>query len=106
MKIKNKSPNFRAEKVQHFFKTEHFLLRQYERKVSDELVKYALQSIRPSSGKHIIMVSGKLVKKFLKKDETLFIIVHQKSLIICYLGEIHLSKSKYSGIKNYQIVNE
>lgn len=89
-----------------FFKTDHFIFRQWDRKITDELVSHALRNVSPTQGHYCIIVSRRIVKQFLKIEKELYIITQNKRLITCYLEKIHLCKSKKIKDISYIIIDK
>lgn len=68
-----------------FVKTEHFLLRQRERGVSDKELSIALAKIESCEGSQLLVVSRLLIRKCSNiKCQELFIKIDGKILITCF----------------------
>ena len=71
-------------KINYFFKTEHFMHRQWERGLSDKILENILPQVNRCNHKLIIIVSRVYLKQISnKKSLDLFIILNGKSLITC-----------------------
>lgn len=102
----SKKSSFRREKIGVFYKTEHFLLRQWERKISDEILLFALKTIPCSKERTYIIVSRKITSKKLGVNCELFILKDGKNLVTCFLTKIETFKSSIKRKQNYLIINE
>ncbi len=76
-------------RINSFYKTKHFLLRQWERNIHDEILYYTLSSKWYFNKKTILIISKKILKKYgLNTNQELFLVVKKKILITCYYSEI------------------
>ena len=71
--------------IHEFRKTYHFLLRQWDRNISDAMLTILLEKVKPAKGKRLLVVSRRLLRKLFKiKCCELFIKVDGNSLITCF----------------------
>jgi hypothetical protein len=76
-------------KIAGYTKTEHFMLRQWERKVCDEILFKVLNKLDSSKGDFVLVVSRKIIQSICKtKTKELFILINGKTLITCFFGEL------------------
>ena len=91
-------------KIAGYSKTEHFMLRQWQRKVSDETLFKVLNKVDKVKGDFILVVSRNIVKELNCKDkQELFVLINGKTLITCFFGELSslmLNKKK----RNYKLI--
>jgi len=81
--------------VAGYTKTDHFLLRQWERKIPDEVIKAILDRIGKIHHSTLIIISRNFLKKYWKCfTEELFLIVDRRTLITCYFGKITMYSKK------------
>lgn len=106
MKTQLKKQSYRLDRIGAFFKTEHFLYRQWERKITDEMLLFSLAKVSPTTSKMYIIVSRKSIKNFDRRNSELFILVHKKKLITCFCQKIENFQSDKHKRFNYQIVNK
>lgn len=106
MKTQFTNHPFRNEKIGNFYKTEHFLLRQWERKVSDEILELSLAGLKCEITNLIIIVSRKIIKNHQDVNAELFILVDKKSLKTCFFEKIEIFQSRNNKISNYKIVSK
>lgn len=78
--------------INNFYKTEHFLLRQWERKISDQCLKLVLEKVKQTNQNTLIIVSRKVLRKLnVNMNQELFVKVDDNTLITCF----------YCDFKNY-----
>lgn len=91
-------------KIAGYSKTEHFMLRQWQRNVSDDILFTSLNKLDSHKGNFLLVVSRDFVKrKSNLKTQELFVLVKGKTLITCFFGELKnllASKKKL----NYKII--
>jgi hypothetical protein len=76
-------------KIAGYTKTEHFMLRQWERKVSDQILFSALNRLNKTEGDFVLIVSRKIVQTICKTNaKELFVLINGKTLITCFYGEL------------------
>ena len=74
-----------CNKVCDFYKTEHFLYRQWDRGISDNVLEDILSKVKLCTCEQIVIVSRVYLRnKTNKKSLDLFIVLNGKSLITCY----------------------
>jgi hypothetical protein len=72
------------EQILGYYKTDHFLFRQWDRNIPDILLK-AILPREISTKRQLFVVSKKIVRKFLKKyNKELIIKADGKVLITCF----------------------
>jgi hypothetical protein len=77
--------NVMESKIAGYFKTEHFLYRQWDRGVSDLELNFILNRLHEIKGQQLLIVSRKLIKKCSnKKCLDLFIKIEGRTLITCF----------------------
>jgi hypothetical protein len=73
------------ESIAGYFKTEHFLYRQWDRGVSNIELNFILNRVEAKKGPQLLVVSRKIIKKYSnKKCLDLFIKIEGKKLITCF----------------------
>jgi len=91
-------------KIAGYTKTEHFMLRQWERKVSDQILYSVLNKLDTAEGDFVLVVSRKIVQTICKtKTKELFVLINGKTLITCFYGELSslmLCRKK----RNYKLI--
>jgi hypothetical protein len=88
-------------RISGYFKTEHFLYRQWDRGVTDDLLKAVLPS-EVSLEKQLFVVSRKITKKYLKNCKTeLLIKTDGKTLITCFYCDFQDYFFNAKKIENY-----
>lgn len=75
-------------KIKGFIKSEHFLLRQWQRKVDDELLSLVLNKRKFNKDICVLVISKKIVKKISKVNHELFILIRGNILVTCFYGEM------------------
>ena len=88
-----------------YFKTEHFLYRQWDRGVSDNELNFVLNRIQVKKRQQLLVVSRKIIRKYCnKKCLELFIKIEGKTLITCFYCDFqdYLNPKKK---ENYQIIS-
>jgi hypothetical protein len=93
------------ESIAGYFKTEHFLYRQWDRGVSNIELNFVLNRIQAKDGQQLLIVSRKIIKKCSnKKCLELFIKIEGKKLITCFYCDFqdYLNSKKK---ENYQIIS-
>lgn len=89
-----------------YFKTDHFLFRQWERDVPDDLLKSILPP-NVSSNKQLLVISKKLVRKYLKKSNSeLLIKTDGKILITCFYCNFQDYFFNAQKKENYYFINQ
>ncbi len=102
--------------ILHFHKTEHFLFRQWDRDIDDNLLLKSLNAIEVQpKGKNLIIVGANTINQWIKDAEidvkykslgiNLFIVIHDKTLITCFREKL----SHYQGRKdnlNYLLIQK
>jgi len=92
--------------INNFYKTEHFLMRQWERKINDKCLKFVLDMVKPTHSNTLIMVSRKVLKKFnINKNQELFVKVDENTLNTCFYCEFKNYKPQKRN-QEYLIVND
>lgn len=93
------------ESIAGFFKTEHFLYRQWDRGVSNGELNYVLNRVEAKEGPQLIIVSRKIIRKCMnKKCVELFIKIEGKKLITCFYCDFqNYLNSKRT--ENFQIIS-
>ena len=94
MKPRITNSSFRTERIGIFYKTEHFLHRQWARDISDEILRFSLLGLDSTESKLFIIVSRKIVKKHHGKNIELFILIRKRSLITCFFEKIENFQSQ------------
>ena len=93
------------KKVAGYSKTEHFLLRQWERKVSDYLLLLALNRLKKTGKKFFMVVPRNFIKKYLNEETLeLFVLIKNGKLITCFYNTI-ASQMKKDNRNEYIIVS-
>lgn len=82
--VKKTKRTFRSERIGSFFKTEHFLKRQWERKVPNEMLSCVLKEIKSINKKRYIIISRNIVSAFCQMKEELFIVTDGTTLVTCF----------------------
>lgn len=76
-------------KICNFFKTDHFLFRQWDRGIEDLILENVLAQLKPPTDELIIIVSRGYLRKFsAKKTKELVIVAYGKSLITYYYCDV------------------
>lgn len=93
------------ESIAGYFKTEHFLYRQWDRGVSNIELNFILNRVEAKKGPQLLVVSRKIIKKYSnKKCLDLFIKIEGKKLITCFYCDFQY----YLNLKkreNFQIIS-
>lgn len=72
----------------NYIKTKHFVLRQGERNVKEDLLSHIFSKIEKPKGSMLLVVSRKIVRKFQPKmRQELFIKIDGSVLITCFFEE-------------------
>lgn len=93
------------ESIAGYFKTEHFIYRQWDRGVSNLELNFVLNRIQAQKGQKLLIVSRKIIKKCSnKKCLELFIKIEGKKLITCFYCDFqdYLNSKKK---ENYQVIS-
>jgi len=102
--------------ILNFYKTEHFLFRQWDRDIDDNILLKSLSSLKETpKGKNLIIVGASIInewvddcevdRKYKSKRTNLFIIVQDHTLITCFREKF----SHYQGRKdkvNYLLIQK
>ncbi len=93
------------ETIAGYFKTEHFLYRQWDRGVSNTELNFVLNRVEAKKGQQLLIVSRKIIRKCSnKKCLELFIKIEGKKLITCFYCDFQdYLNSKKS--ENFQIIS-
>lgn len=68
-----------------FYKSEHFIHRQWDRNIDDKLLKQILKNVETNYCDLLLIVSRNVVKKINKKqNQELFIKLDKNTLITCF----------------------
>lgn len=97
--------NIDMESIAGYFKTEHFLFRQWDRGVSNIELNFVLNRVEAKKGPQLLVVSRKIIKKCSnKKCLDLFIKIEGKKLITCFYCDFqdYLNSKKR---ENFQIIS-
>lgn len=71
--------------IEGFTKSDHFTFRQWDRKISDNLLTQILKNVKPNNSNTLLIVSRNVLKEINKSiNEELFIKVDNKTLITCF----------------------
>jgi len=73
--------------VAGYIKTEHFMFRQWQRKIDDNLVETALNHLNSKKEQFLFVISRKIVKELSGTDRELFIMVKGRILVTCFYGD-------------------
>lgn len=91
-------------KIAGYTKTDHFLLRQWQRKVPEELLFKALSALNEENGNFLLIVSRSFIKKSSKlKTTELFVKIKGKVLVTCFYGNIN-DIMKSTNNDNYKLI--
>ena len=74
-------------KIAGYIKTEHFMLRQWERKIEDQVLKKVLNRVNGKKGEYLLVVSREIMRSVGGKDKELFIMLRGKVLVTCFYGK-------------------
>ena len=102
--------------ILQFHKTEHFLFRQWDRNIDDNILLKSLNALEEQpKGKNLIIVGANTINQWVKDAEidakyksqliNLFIVLHDHTLITCFRGRF----SHYQGRKdniNYLLIQK
>lgn len=89
-----------------FYKTEHFLKRQWDRNINDKLLAEILKNVGTNNTNLLLIVSRKVLKKINKNlKQELFIKMDKKTLITCFYCEFQLYSSS-NREQNYVIIDK
>jgi len=102
--------------ILNFHKTEHFLYRQWDRDIDDNILLKSLNALEfQPKGKNLIIVGASIINQWVKDAEidakykslctNLFIVIHGKILITCFREKL----SHYQGRKdkvNYILIQK
>lgn len=92
-------------KVAGFYKTEHFLYRQWQRGVSDLELNLVLNKITKENSTCLIIVSRRFLKQCKNTNKLeLFIKLDGKTLITCYYADINYELNTQK-CQNYLLIN-
>ncbi len=89
-----------------FIKTEHFLLRQWERKVPDEVLASALKDVNPTDERRYVNISRKITSSFSLKPEELFVLINKRALITCFFENLSTFRNQKTDVSEYLIISE
>ncbi len=68
-----------------FCKSDHFILRQWDRCINDKLLVKILKNVEPNNCNTLLIVSRKVLKQMNnKRNKELFIKIDKKTLITCF----------------------
>ena len=91
--------------ISSYFKTEHFLYRQWDRGIPDDLLKAVLPT-KVSSQKQLFVVSRKTLRKYSKNCKgELLIKTDGKTLITCFYCDFQDYFFNAQKNENYYFVN-
>lgn len=87
-----------------YTKTDHFLLRQWQRKVPDDLLFKVLNALNEENGNFLLIVSRSFIKKSSKQKTTeLFVKIKGKVLVTCFYGNLN-EIMKPTNNDNYKLI--
>lgn len=93
-------------KIAGYSKTEHFMLRQWQRNVSDDILFKALNNLDANKGDFLMVVSRDFAKRKSKqKTQELFVLIKNKTLITCFYGELKNLLTNKKKL-NYKIIQQ
>lgn len=88
-------------KIEGYYKTDHFLERQWRRGIPDCILIYALKSVRITSKYAIVILSRrwlqswKVTNQYLGAcDQEIFIVIEHNRLKTAYRGQIQIGQFK------------
>ena len=89
-----------------FCKSEHFVYRQWDRKINDKVLRHVLKNVEPNKVNTLLIVSRKVLKKVnIKVNKELFIKIDNKTLITCFYCELQEYYTRHRE-QNYVIISE
>lgn len=92
--------------ISGYRKTDHFLIRQWERDVPDHLLKAILPK-KITSRKHLFVISKKVIRKYIKKcNSELLIKADSNILITCFYCNFQDYFFKVQKRENYYFINQ
>lgn len=92
--------------ISGYYKTDHFLFRQWERDVPDELLK-AVLPVKVSTEKKLFVISKKVIRKYFKKNTTELLIKSDgKTLITCFYCNFQDYFFNAQKKENYYFINQ
>lgn len=74
--------------VAGYIKTEHFMLRQWERKIEDKLLNAALNKLKDKKQQFLLVISRKIVKELSGTNSEVFVLVKGRVLVTCFYGDL------------------
>ena len=90
--------------ISGYFKTEHFLYRQWDRGIPDDVLKAVLPT-EVSLQKQLLVVSRKLLRKYSKNYKTeLLIKTDGKTLVTCFYCDFQDYFFNTKKIENYYFI--
>ena len=88
-----------------YHKTEHFLLRQWERNVNDNILLLALNRVERSNKNFLLIISRDFIKRYCKEDTPeLFIKIKGRQLVTCYYAEL-ASQMRENNNESYCLID-
>lgn len=89
-----------------FCKSDHFILRQWDRCINDRLLAQILKNVEPNKDNTLLIISRKVLKKInIKVNKELFVKVDKKTLITCFYCDFQEYCAK-NREQNYLIISK
>jgi hypothetical protein len=103
--LKNKKLS-KVEKICGFNKSAHFLYREWDRKISPELLKSILSKVNPKApNKTIFIIGRRITVQFDKSNRDLFLIIHKNILVTYFFDELRNQLGKKVK-ENYILISQ
>lgn len=104
---KKQIQKMKNNRIGRFRKTDHFMFRQWDRKIDESSLKLILKSIKNLKPSTLYIISRKALRKLnIKSNGALFIKADNEVLITCYYGRIEdvlfISKTR----ENYELITK
>ena len=93
-------------RIGRFRKTDHFIYRQWDRGINDNILKPILKSIKNLNPSTLYIISRKALRKLnIKSNGALFIKADNEILVTCYYGNMEELFFSSKTNENYELIN-
>lgn len=101
---RNRCTRNRKEFTCGHLKTEHFLFRQWDRKVSEKLIQFVLNQIEKKKCKRYIILSRTKVRKIENQPSEFFMLIDGNRLVTCFFEDINCFRTKSKNVQ-YELIS-
>lgn len=76
--------------MKNLIKTEHFLFRQWDRSIPEDILEFVATRMKRTNRKLIVIISRKILRKYnCRSDKELFLVVENGVLITGYFEDLN-----------------